>query len=95
MTHTPQPIKESTNVHKRTLQLRNKFLKDQISMACGGSQQASTKQTGILFKSFTPEIRQEILKSGEIKPIEIQAEQLVSMKANLSLPWEKMKVLGR
>jgi len=39
--------------------------------------------------------RAEILKLGSMESCSIDAEKMVSMKAHLGLPWEKMKVMAR
>jgi len=39
--------------------------------------------------------RQMILKLGNIQPIHLGPSELVSMKSNLGLPWEKMKTMAK
>ena len=96
MTFTPTPaaLKDSTEVSKRTIQRRSKFLKEQINFV-SGSAKATSLQTGAIIKSMTTDKREEILKMGNIKSVEIDAEKMVAMKAHLGLPWEKMKVMAR
>ena len=45
-------------------------------------------------QSFEFEERSKILKTGCINA-HIEADELVVMKANLGLPWEKMKSMAR
>ena len=95
MTPTPSAIKESASACTRTVQLRTRFLKNQMSMVSGHSEKSSIIQTGSLLKAFSREDRSEILKFGKIDPVMLDAEELVAMKAHLSLPWEKLKAMGR
>ena len=90
LTPTPVAAKDSRDASKRTIQKRNSFIKGQIVL----SSKSVEYQTGKLVRSFGTEERTDILKSGSIHA-HIEAEELVAMKANLGLPWEKMKSMAR
>ena len=95
LTTTPTPIKDSNQVSRRTQQLRNKFLKNTIASTSGRTEEASVTQAGLLLKTFSRQERTDILKMGNIEPIEINEKDLVSLKANNTFSWNKMKVIGR
>jgi len=95
MTPTPSANKETASACTRTVQLRTRFLKNQISMVSGHCEKSSLIQTSSILKTFSREDRGEILKLGKIDPVVLDAEELVAMKAHLSLPWEKLKAMGR
>ena len=92
MTATPTAIRTTDEASKRTVQRRNKFIRDQIDFTSGG---AVTKLTIGLLNSFNKNARSKILEDGNIGYAYIDAEHMVSMKANLGLSWEKMKVMAR
>lgn len=91
MTQVPNARKDSTEVTKRTLQRRNNFLKDNISLVSGG---ATACQTSSLLKSFSRDIRISILTKANITPF-IDEKSLVAMRSDLGLSWEKMKAMAR
>ena len=91
MTPTPVATKGSSAVCRRTIQKRNNFIKDQI--AC--SSKDIDLQTGLLVKSFQASERQTIIEKAGIKPAFIGPAELVAMKSNLGLPWERMKAMSR
>ena len=92
MTPTPQPLKDTDNASKRTIQARSQFLKTQIETISGS---ASTSQIGHLLITFSVEERLEILKKGNICSAILDAEIVVAMKSDLCLPWEKIKIMAR
>ena len=95
MTSTPKAIKQSDEAGKRTLQQRNKILKTQIETSSGSSEAAFNRQTGMFMKTLSRDQRSQILKSAKISPIEIGAEEMVAMKVDLGIPWEKLKNIAR
>ena len=64
-------------------------------MVSGNSAESVTIQSEALLKSIPAEERQKILKAGKVNPASIGAEKFVAMKANLGLPWQKMRVMAR
>lgn len=45
-------------------------------------------------KALTKEEREAVLKEAQL-PIEIPPNHVLAMKADLALPWAKMRVFGR
>ena len=88
VTSTSQASKE--NVGSRTLGRGNQFLKGQLEQAkC--SKDSQITQTAKLVKSFQDEEKEAILKKAKIATPEITAEQMVAMKIDIGIPWEKLK----
>ena len=88
-------MKQSDEAGKRTLQRRNKILKKQIETSSGNSEATFNRQTGMLMKTLSKDQRSQVLKSAKISPIEIGAEEMVAMKADLGILWEKLKNMAR
>ena len=44
---------------------------------------------GNFVKSFNQDTRLNILKTGNIPPVEISPEHMVAMRVDLAIPWEK------
>ena len=70
-------------------------MKTQIETSSGSSEAAFNRQTGVFMKTLNRGQRSQILKSAEIIPIEIGAEEMVAMKVDLGIPWEKVKNMAR
>ena len=49
----------------------------------------------MFMKTLSRDQRSQILKSAKISPIEIGAEEMVAMKVDLGIPWEKLKNMAR
>ena len=96
LSSTPKAvIKDSSKACKKTLSLRNKYLLDQIESCSGSSEKALIIQTSKIVKSFSEENRSQILKEANISPIEIDEKEIVALKVNLGIPWEKVKSMAR
>ena len=91
LTPTPMASKSSSTATKRTIQLRNKFIRNQIET----SSKDLEVQTGFFVRSFGVDERRTILKEAGISQASIGAKEMVAMKSNLGLPWERMKALNR
>ena len=70
-------------------------MKTQIETNSGSSEAAFNRQTGVFMKTLSRGQRSQNLKSAEISPIEIGAEEMVAMKVDLGIPWEKVKNMAR
>ena len=46
-------------------------------------------------KSFEESDRKEILQNSNISTTNITSEEMVALKADLGLPWEKLKAMAR
>lgn len=85
--HTPKAVKK--DVCKRTLRKRNQSIRRHIDVSSCGD---SIKQTTSLIASFKGEEKQKVCSSvGTV----IDAETIVAMKADLGIPWEKLRKLSR
>ena len=70
-------------------------MKNNLEIVAGSSKDSMILQTGLLVKSFDVQERQTILNLANIERSHITAESLVAMKADLGMPWEKMKAMSR
>ena len=52
-------------------------------------------QSGNFVKSLDQDTRLNILKIGNIPPVEISPEHMVAMKVDLAISWEKLKTISR
>ena len=52
-------------------------------------------QIHLLIKNFNLTERKKLLEMSKINCVEIDAKSLVAMKADLSMPWDKMKAMSR
>ena len=91
LTPTPVANKSSTSAFKRTIQRRNVFIKDQLQ----STSKDLVAQAGFFMKSLGLQERQLLINEAGIKPSHIEASEMVAMKSNLGLSWERMKTLVR
>lgn len=70
-------------------------MKGQLEQATGCSKDSQITQTAKLVKSFEGEEKEAILKKAKIATPEITAEQMIAMKIDIGIPWEKLKKLSR
>ena len=94
-TSTPKPIKGSENVSSKTVSRRNKFLMGQLNNTSGNTEKASVLQTSKLLKSFEEDHRKSILMKAGIVATDIAPEEMVAMKVDMGIPWEKVKCMAR
>ena len=95
LTSTPKAVKKSEDAVNRTIANRNKFILQQLETSAGMSQNSVVIQTKKLIKSFSEDDRRDILIAAKISPHEITAEEFVAMKADMGIPWEKLKTMAR
>ena len=86
LTSTPKAIKTS-DVSKRTLRNRNQFLKNQLNITSG----EPLNQAANFVRSFRGEEQEELLKKAELNVPSISAEQMVAIKVDTGIPWDKLK----
>lgn len=67
----------------------------QLHNTSGHSEEASAIQTSKLVTSIEDEKRHDILEKAGIYPAVITPENMVAMKADLGIPWEKLKCMAR
>ena len=70
-------------------------LQVEIKISTGETSESVQIQVSKLVKSFGYDDRKAILEQANIQPSEIIAEEMVAMKVDLGIPWEKMKTMGR
>ena len=80
-------------MHRTTLRKRSKTLSDYREILSGGEKGAQKQLTDEL-KITDAEVRKNILKEAGITP-EISAGEGLAMKADLALPWHKLRYLRR
>ena len=68
---------------------------EQLQNTSGHSEKASGIQTSKLVTSIEDEKRHDILEKVGIYPAVITPENMVAMKADLGIPWEKLKCMAR
>ena len=87
----PQGITPSAKASSKTIMHRNKVLDRVRDVVSAGD---STTQLQSEVHSMGKEERKELLKEAGIT-IDIPAEEGVAMKADLALPWTKLRVIRR
>ena len=88
--HQLVAYKDSSKVGSKTLQRRSNFVKKELSIC--SSNDGTKIQAAHLFERGE---RENILKLANILPSEVDTETMVSMKVDLSIPWEKLKNISR
>jgi hypothetical protein len=86
-----RPRKPSTDVSRRTLQRRVQELhqvRERVSMG------ASSVQLQVEVQSLTKDERQQLLRDAGFS-VDIPAEVGLALKADLALPWRKLRMLRR
>ena len=94
-TSTPKPIKRSENASPKTVCQRNKFFIGQLNNKCRNAEKASVVQTSRLLKSFEEDHRKNILMKADMVVADIAPKELVAMKVDMGIPWEKVKRIAR
>ena len=94
-TSTPKPIKRSENASSKNAYRRNKFFMGQLNNTCGNTEKASLVQTSKLLKSFEEDHRKNILMKDGIVVADIPPKEMVAMKVDMGIPWEKVKCIAR
>ena len=56
---------------------------------------SAPKQISSMVKSFNKSERQIFVEETGMGTIEISEAEMISLKANLEMPWEKLKKMGR
>ena len=95
LTSTPKPVKGSEYVSSKIVSRRNKFLMRQLNNTCENTKKASLVQTSKLLKSLEEDHRKNILIKAGIVAAGITPEEIVAMKLDMGIPWEKVKCMAR
>ena len=67
----------------------------QLNNTYGNTEKASLVQTSKLLKSFEEDHRKNILMKDGIVAADIAPEEMVAMKVDMGIPWEKVKCIAR
>ena len=67
----------------------------QLNNTCGNTEKASLVQTSKLLKSFEEDHRKNILMKDSIVVADIPPKEMVAMKVDMGIPWEKVKCIAR
>ncbi|XP_065660921.1 uncharacterized protein LOC136084595 isoform X1 [Hydra vulgaris] len=68
---------------------------EQSNHQVGNSNDSQIIQTAVMLKSFDDNQKSKLLESAKIGIVEYTAEELVSFKADVGIPWNKLKTLTR
>ena len=68
---------------------------EQLQNTSGHSEEASAIQTSELVTSIEDQKRHGILEKVGISPVVITPENMMTMKVDLGIPWEKLKCMAR
>ena len=66
-----------------------------LNNACENTEKASVVQTSKLLKSSEEDHRKNILMKPGIVAADIAPEEMVAMKIDMEIPWEKVKYMAR
>ena len=67
----------------------------QLNNASGNAEKASVVQTSKLLKSFEEDHRKNILMKAGILAADIAPEEMVAMKVDIGILWEKVNCMAR
>nr|XP_047129350.1 uncharacterized protein LOC124809337 [Hydra vulgaris] len=85
---TPKIYKTSTDISQKTIPRRQKQLHQSLIENAGPTKKAKMQQVALMLNSFDKNDKIDILKKAG-------SEDIVSLKADCGLPWEKMKKMIR
>ncbi|XP_065672288.1 uncharacterized protein LOC124815234 [Hydra vulgaris] len=95
LTVTPKAYKESASCSTSTLKKRNRLLMEEVSHQIGISKDSQVMQTAVMLKSFDYNQKRKILENANVGVVEFSAEELVAFKADVGIPWNKLKTMSR
>ena len=81
----------SSEVSRRTLKRRTDDISRVRNITSGGESSAQLKAE---IRSLTTEQREELLQQAQL-PVVIPTDHALAMKADLALPWNKLRVIRR
>ncbi|XP_065675300.1 uncharacterized protein LOC136091551 [Hydra vulgaris] len=90
----PKAYVTSNEASNATVRERNAIVKRNIEVVSGPSNDAVCSQSSKLLISLPSETKEKILANSNIK-VTISATKMVAMKADLCIPWEKLKNISR
>ncbi len=90
----PQCRVSSSEACRRTIQRRAHCLSTIRTAISGGSGEDTVTQLRSDIRCLSKEERQELLRSAGL-PIVIPSDHALALKADLSIPWSKLRVIRR
>ena len=81
----------SSEVSRRTLKRRTDDISRVRNIASGGESSAQLKAE---IRSLTTDEREELLQQAQL-PVVIPTDHALAMKADLALPWNKLRIIRR
>ena len=94
LTVTPKAYKESASCSTSTLKKRHRLLME-VSHQIGISKDSQVIQTAVMLKSFYYNQKSKVLENANVGVVEFSAEELVAFKADVGIPWNKLKTMTR
>ncbi|XP_065641217.1 uncharacterized protein LOC124812048 isoform X1 [Hydra vulgaris] len=92
---TPKAYVSSNQASNTTIRVRNASIKRHMKVISGTSNDAVCCQTSKLINSFQAETKGLILDNLNTERVVISATNMVAMKADLCIPWEKLKTISK
>ncbi|XP_065663350.1 uncharacterized protein LOC136085802 isoform X3 [Hydra vulgaris] len=90
----PKAYVSSDQASTTTVRVRNASIKRQLKVVSGTSNDAICCQSSKLLNSFQAESKGLILDNLNTERVVISATNMVAMKADLCIPWEKLKTIS-
>nr|XP_047141032.1 uncharacterized protein LOC124816065 [Hydra vulgaris] len=95
LTVTPKAYKESASCSISTLKKRHRLLMEEVNHQVGNSKDSQVMQAAVMLKSFDYCQKRKILQNANIGIVQLSAEELVAFKADVGIPWNKLKTMTR
>nr|XP_047146260.1 uncharacterized protein LOC124819103 [Hydra vulgaris] len=92
---TPKICKTSNSINQKTIKRRQNQIHQSLVKNAGLAKKAKINQAALMLNSFNDNDKINILKQEKIPQVQIESEDIVSLKADCGLPWEKMKKMIR
>ena len=92
---TSKTFKTSAEISEKTIRRRQKQLHQSLIENDGPTKKAKIQQVALMLNSFNKNDKIDILKKSNLSQVEIEPEDVVALKADCGLPWEKMKKMIR
>ncbi|XP_065675447.1 uncharacterized protein LOC136091667 [Hydra vulgaris] len=91
----PKAYKDSANCSNSSLRKRQKYLLEQFNHTAGSFQDSKVCQTAVMLKSYDNDEANKILNKANIGRVDLNAEEMVALKADMGITWNKLKTMAR
>ena len=68
---------------------------EQFNYKAGSSQDSKICQTAVMLKSYDSDETNNILNKANIGKVDLNAEEMVALKADMGIPWNNLKTMAR